>query len=108
MPFQRPEIEDIVDLANTLGIHLTHTEARIFTDRVQEQVAAMETFLELRAEEHRPPLRYLERDPGYRPAEAGDPLNVFIRKCRVKGADDGPLSGRTIGLKDHIAVAACR
>jgi amidase len=105
MPLQRPEIEDVVDLANTLGIHLTHAEARIFTNRVQEHVAAMEAFLELRAEEHRPPLRYLERDPGYRPAEAEDPLNVFIRKCRVKGADDGPLSGRSIGLKDHVAVA---
>ena len=67
MPFQRPEIDDIVDLASALGIHLTQTEARIFTDRIQHQVAAMETFLELRAEEHRPPLRYLERDPEYRP-----------------------------------------
>ena len=34
-----------------------------------------------------------------------DPLNVFIRKCRVVGADSGPLHGRTIGLKDHISVA---
>src|SRR5207245_3457438 len=34
-----------------------------------------------------------------------DPLNVFIRKCRVPGADHGPLRGKTIGLKDHASVA---
>ena len=105
MPFQRPESEEVVDLADRLGIHLTPTEARIFTNRLHGQIETLEEFLELRLEEHRPPLRYLERDPGYRPGEAEDPLNAFIRKCRVEGAKDGPLSGRTIGLKDHIAVA---
>ncbi len=105
MPLQRPDIEDVVELASTFHIHLTHTEARVFTDRMQQQVEKLEEFLELRAEEHHPPLRYLDRDPGYRPGEAEDPLNAFIRKCRVRGADEGPLSGRTIGLKDHIAVA---
>lgn len=105
MPLQRPEIDDVIDLADTLGIHLTPTEARIFTDRMQKQIDDMEEFLELRIEEHRPPLRHFERDPGYRPTEVEDPLNAFIRKCRVKGADKGPLSGRTVGLKDHIAVA---
>jgi amidase len=104
MPLQRPEIAEVVELASAFGIHLTQTEARVFTNRIQQQVEAMEAFLELRAEEHRPPLRYLERDPGYRPTEAEDPLNAFIRKCRVRGAEDGPLSGRTVGLKDHIAV----
>ncbi len=105
MPLQRPEIEDVIERADKLGIHLTATEARIFTSRLHEHIASMEEFLELRIEEHRPPLRYLERDPGYRPSEAEDPLNAFIRKCRVRGAGEGPLAGRTIGLKDHIAVA---
>ncbi|MDP6707609.1 MAG: amidase family protein [Alphaproteobacteria bacterium] len=105
MPLQRPEIEDVIELAKTLGIRLTATEARIFTDRLQKHIESMEKFLELRIEEHRPPLKYLKRDPGYRPTEAEDPLNAFIRKCRVVGADNGPLAGRTVGLKDHTAVA---
>jgi amidase len=105
MPLQRLETEDVVNAAGKLGIHLTPTEATIFTDRMQQQVRDMEDFLELRVEEHRPPLRHFERDPGYRPTEAEDPLNLFIRKCNVKGAATGPLAGRTIGLKDHIAVA---
>jgi amidase len=105
MPLQRLETSEVVEYADRLGIHLTLTEARIFTDRMQEHVKDMEEFLELRVEEHRPPLRQVSRDPGYRPGEAEDPLNAFIRKCSVKGAGEGPLAGRTIGLKDHIAVA---
>jgi len=105
MPLQRPDVEDVVELAARLGIHLTATEARIFAGRLKDNIGAMEDFLELRIEEHRPPLRHLERDPGHRPTEAEDPLNAFIRKCRVKGAESGPLAGRTVGLKDHTAVA---
>jgi amidase len=105
MPLQRPEVEDVVLLARELDIHLTATEARIFTSRLQDQIGAMDEFLELRIEEQRLPLRHLERDPGYRPTEAQDPLNAFIRKCHVRGAEDGPLAGRTVGLKDHTAVA---
>jgi amidase len=105
MPLQRLESDEVVELADRLGIQLTATEARIFTDRLQGQIDSLEEFLELRIEEDRPPLRHLDRDPGRRPTEAEDPLNAFIRKCSVKGAATGPLAGRTIGLKDHIAVA---
>jgi amidase len=105
VPLQRPEVEEVVALAAKFSIHLTPTEARIFAERLRDQIEAMEEFLELRIEEHRPPLRHLERDPGYRPGPAEDPLNAFIRKCRVRGAEGGPLAGRTVGLKDHIAVA---
>lgn len=105
MPFQRLETDDVIELARKFGIHLTPTEARIFTDRMLGQIEDMEEFFEARIPEHRPPLNHFERDPGYRPGPAEDPLNIFIRKCRVKGADTGPLAGRTIGLKDHIAVA---
>jgi amidase len=105
MPLQRPEVDGLVEVADALGIPLTQTEAGIFVGRLHEHVAALETFLELRIEEHRPPLRHLQRDAGHRPTEAEDPLNAFIRVCHVRGAESGPLSGRTIGLKDHIAVA---
>ncbi|MBM3490005.1 MAG: amidase [Alphaproteobacteria bacterium] len=105
MPLQRPEIDDVIAEARRLGIRLTQTEARIFTGRHHDHIAVMEAFLELRVAEHRPPLRHLERDPGYRPGPAEDPLNAFIRKCQIKGAASGPLAGRTVALKDHTAVA---
>jgi amidase len=105
MPFQRPDDDDVIALAAELAIQLTETEARLFRVRLHEQVEALERFHELRIEEERLPLVHLRRDPGYRPSVAEDPLNAFIRRCRVEGAENGPLRGKSVGLKDHTAVA---
>lgn len=105
MPMQRPDVNDVIELAEELGIHLTAPEAGMFRTRMLEHIDALEAFQELRIAEDRPPLRYLERDPGYRPDEVEDPLNAFIRKCHVQGAAQGPLAGKTVGLKDHTALA---
>jgi amidase len=51
------------------------------------------------------PLKYPTRDKGYRPSEAEDPYNAFIRRCHVQGAPSGKLSGRRVGLKDNIRLA---
>jgi amidase len=45
------------------------------------------------------------REAGARPTRQEDPFNVFIARCRVEGAADGPLAGRSIGVKDNISVA---
>ncbi|MCI0546984.1 MAG: amidase [Candidatus Rokubacteria bacterium] len=102
---RRPDVEEVLGYGRALGFDLTPTEARIIQSRMVDTVAALEAFDELRVEERRPPLRITRRDPGARPTEAEDPLNIFIRRCRVEGAAGGPLAGKTIGLKDHIALA---
>src|SRR5437763_389604 len=102
---RRPDVDEVKAYGEALGLELTSTEARIMHSRMLATIDALDVFNELRLEEARLPLRFTERDPGYRPTEREDPLNVFIRKCRVAGADHGPLRGKTIGLKDHISVA---
>jgi amidase len=103
--FPRPSIDDVIEYGKALGLSLTAAEARSMQSRMLEHIAILEEFHELRIEEHHLPLEYTDRDPGYRPTEQEDPLNVFIRKCWVPGAEQGPLTGKTIGLKDHISVA---
>ena len=103
--FRRPDDSEVMEYSRTIGLDLTSTEARIMGSRMAEAIDALETFYEMRIEEQRLPLGHLNRDPGHRPSEDEDPLNAFIRKCRVEGADIGPLKGKTIGLKDHIAAA---
>ncbi|HWF71953.1 MAG TPA: amidase family protein [Solirubrobacteraceae bacterium] len=51
------------------------------------------------------PVRHTDRDPGRPPAPGEDPFNAVVRFCEVGGAEDGPLAGRTVGVKDCISVA---
>lgn len=48
---------------------------------------------------------YTDRSGSYRPDSEEDPYNAWISKFRVEGADDGPLAGMDVGLKDSIALA---
>src|ERR687896_1020149 len=58
-----------------------------------------------RREESKPPMLSAARKPGYQPAPEEDPLNAWTWKCRIEGAADGVLAGKTVSYKDHIAVA---
>jgi amidase len=55
--------------------------------------------------EPRVPLKHTSRDPGWTPTADEDPHNAVIRFCEVRGAAEGPLAGRRLGVKDCIAVA---
>ena len=102
---RRPDVDEVKEYGRALGLELTALEARMIQSRMMDTIAALEAFDELRVEERRPAVSFTDRDPGTRPSDEDDPLGVFIRRCRVKGADAGPLAGKTVGLKDHIALA---
>src|SRR5258708_4963583 len=90
-------------LAALDGIELSPGEAASLLPSVAALVEAAS-----RAEELDQPQvvgQYTDRDVGYVPTQAEDPLNLFIRRCRVKGASDGPLAGKSVGLKDNISLA---
>jgi len=55
--------------------------------------------------ETRTPLRYPSRDAGSRPSPEEDPYNAILRRCTLRGATGGKLSGKRIGLKNNICVA---
>ena len=53
-----------------------------------------------------PERRHFRRTPGHVPTgPEEDPFNAFTRICRVEGAATGPLAGRTVAVKDNLAVA---
>jgi amidase len=100
---QAPTPADVEALAGLEGIELKPGEAAALHATVAALVQAA-----ARAEGRetiRPTRRPGPRDPGGPPQAEDDPLNAFIRCCRVEGADAGPLANRTVAVKDNIAVA---
>ena len=100
---RRPTADELADLAELSYIHLTPQEALDLEELSKGLLSTLDRLDDL--PQPRWPIKYTDRDPGYRPTEEEDPYNIFIRKCRVTGAPSGKLAGKKIGLKDNIAVA---
>jgi amidase len=100
-----PDVDEVVAVAKALGIHLGPEEAVLYQKYLLEQLAALDTFVQTRVEESTPPMVAAARQPGHRPRPEEDPLNAWMWKCRIEGAADGLLAGKTVSYKDHIAVA---
>lgn len=103
-PNVRPPTDDeIRELAAEHHITLSDDEVADFAAIIEGMLGGYERIDELQAP--KPEVEYHERDPGYKPGPDEDPLNAFVTKCEVRGADDGPLAGYEVGLKDSISVA---
>src|SRR5688500_6624569 len=100
-----PDVDEVVAVAKALGIHLGPEEAVLYRKYLMEQLDAFDTFVQTRLEEPKPPMVSAARKPGYQPSPEEDPLNAWMWKCRIAGAADGLLAGKTVSYKDHIAVA---
>jgi amidase len=100
-----PDVDEVVAVASELGIHLSAEEAVLYRKHLAEQLSQLDAFVQARVEEPRPPMASAARTPGYRPRPEEDPLNAWMWKCRIEGAADGLLKGKTVSFKDHIAIA---
>ena len=103
--FPPPSEDEVADVARALGIVVTGDESAIFTGRVRQLLEFLEAFDAIDTEADKPPVSYPRGPTPWRPSHQQDPLNAFIHRCQIDGAADGPLKGKTVGLKDHIAVA---
>ncbi|MDL5363671.1 amidase [Halalkalicoccus sp. NIPERK01] len=98
-----PTPEEIDAAAERHHMDLSDEEREDFAAVISETLAGYERLDEL--PDYRPAVEYTHRDPGYRPGPSEDSLNAFVTKCEVRGADDGPLAGYEVGLKDTVNVA---
>lgn len=103
--FKVPDVDEVVAVAESIGFHLTPEEAVIYHGELVAQLATMDEFVQARLPETTVPVTYPAREPGHRPGPEEDPLNAWLWKCRIEGAGDGPLAGKTVSYKDHVAVA---
>jgi amidase len=100
-----PDVNEVVAAAEALGMRLGPDEAALYRAQLIEQLDVLDEFVQERMDEGKPAVHYAAREPGYRPSAAEDPLNAWLLKCHIEGAADGPLAGKTVSYKDHIAVA---
>lgn len=100
---QPPTNSEIEEMAARHYIDLTPDEIEDFKAVIDDMLDGYERLDTLSAST--PERTYLERDPGYKPDTDEDPLNAFVTKCHVEGANDGVLDGYEIGLKDSVALA---
>jgi amidase len=100
---QPPTEDEIRNLAAQHHISLSEEEVADFAAIIPSMLEGYERIDEL--PDPKPAVEYHDRDPGYKPGAEEDPLNAFVTKCSVRGADDGPLAGYEVGLKDSVSVA---
>jgi amidase len=100
-----PDVDEVVAVAAKVGIHISADEAGLYQKYLAQQLGELDAFVQSRLEESKPPMVSPSRQPGYRPSAVEDPLNAWTWKCRIEGAPEGLLAGKTVSYKDHTAVA---
>ncbi len=103
MTLRLPTAEELHRLAEANYFELSPEELADFQSLIPDMFGALNQLEQM--PEVRPPLKYRERDPGYRPSRQEDPFNAIVRRCSVKGAPSGKLAGKRVGLKDNVCVA---
>src|SRR5215471_1135371 len=97
-----PTIEQVLDIADSFGLHLTVDDAKSFQGIMAGTLASYARVDEM--VEPKPAVKY-PREPGYRPGAGENRHNAWYWKCDIKGAAKGPLAGKRVTIKDNICVA---
>jgi len=103
--FREPDINDVKAKAADLGVTLTDAEATLYQRFLAEKLPQMDAFVQDPDGIVSGPKYPGAREWGYRPDTAEDPLKAWLLKTTIEGAEEGPLKGKRVSLKDHIALA---
>jgi amidase len=102
MTVSRPSAADVEAAAEHFGFHLDADAQRAYLVAIGYSLRSYDVVDELYDEFARP--RAAER--AYRFPEAADnPLGAWYVTAEIASGAEGPLSGRTVAIKDNIAVA---
>lgn len=105
MPLRPPTAEDLLELGDRLWLNLTDDEVAAFLDLIESDMEAYETVRTYTPEQRLGGAEVRSRNAGTRVSRGDDPHNAWVSSCRISGADDGPLSGMEVAVKDNISVA---
>jgi amidase len=98
----RPTESDILALAGQLAMSLPPPEVAAYRDLVDAALGSYDVVADL-YEEHVAPQAPARSHRV--PAEGENPLNAWYVRTEISLDVDGPLAGRTVAVKDNVAVA---
>jgi len=103
---RHPSTEELETLADDLGISFADGEVEDYAQIVGDTLDLIAGVDEMPTPQLPPrDYDYTDRGPGYQPDDEEDPYNAWITKCHVEGAETGPLTDKTVQLKDNISDA---
>jgi amidase len=103
MPIQPPTREELAEIAKAFALTLDDDEVEAFYALAEPTAAGYARLDEL--EEVPLPVKYPRADTGGPPSAGENPSNGWVWRCSIPGAAEGPLAGRTVGVKDCVCVA---
>src|SRR4051812_42010550 len=102
MAVSRPERDDVAALARSYGMQPSDAELDTYALMVAASFDSYDAVEELYS--GIAPRPRTDR-PSSRPDDADNPLGAWYVRTEIRGADHGPLAGRTVAIKDNIEVA---
>jgi amidase len=103
MPVRPPSRGELARIADLYHLDLGQDELEAFGELAGPALAGFARLDELPDESL--PVKYPRADPGRRPTGEENPSNGWVWRCSIPGAAEGPLAGRTVGIKDNACVA---
>jgi amidase len=99
MALPQPTSDALAALAARLGLGINATDLETYHGAATGLLGSWETVDRLYAEQAPEPPARAWQEP------AGNPLGAWYVTTDIAGAADGPLAGKTVAVKDNIAVA---
>lgn len=102
MSIERPSLDDVTELMDSLGYASAREDAAQYQTLITAMLGAYDV-----VDSVPPPAAAPRRPRGEVtvPTAKEDPAHAWYVKVRIEGAASGPLHGRTIAVKDSIMIA---
>ncbi len=102
MALDPPSLESLAEIAARHGFDLDEEQLVTYRDVLANTLGVLETLERLTPAE--PPVRYPARG-AWRPSREDNPYGAWYWRCSIEGAPEGLLAGKTVAVKDSVAVA---
>ncbi len=102
MTLKNPTVESLREIASAMGFSMEETELSQHAELIG---IGLESFRSLDGvPDEFPPVKY-ERAGVRKPSAEENPFGAWQCLAEIRGADSGPLAGRTVAIKDNVMVA---